>query len=63
VEKTVQRFANFTEAEKADRDSYKKLTGNQRLQICVDLSTLDPEQPLERVYRIRKLSDLAACDP
>ena len=63
VEKTVQRFANFAEAEKADRDFYKKLTGNQRLQICVDLSTLDPEQPLERVHRIRKLSDLAASDP
>jgi hypothetical protein len=63
MEKTVQRFANFTEAEKADRDFYKKLTGNQRLQICVDLSALDPEQPLERVYRIRKLSELADCDP
>jgi hypothetical protein len=60
VEKTVQRFANFTAAEKADRDFYKKLTGNQRLQICVDLSALDPEQPLERIYRIRRLSALDA---
>ena len=63
MEKTVERFANFTEAEKADRDFYKKLTGNQRLQICVDLSALDPEQPLERVYRIWKLSDLINRSP
>jgi hypothetical protein len=63
VQKTVQCFANFTEAEKADRDFYKKLTGNQRVQICVDLSALDPEQPLERVYRVRKLSALDAGNP
>jgi hypothetical protein len=63
VEKTVRRFAKFAEAEKADRDFYKKLTGNQRVQICVDLSTLDPDQPLERVYRIRKLSALDAENP
>ena len=44
VEKTVQRFAKFTEAEKADRDFYKKLTGNQRLQILIDLSTHASEQ-------------------
>ena len=56
VQKTVQRFANFTEAEKADRDFYKKLTGNQRLQILIDLSTHAPEQRLERVSRIIKLS-------
>jgi hypothetical protein len=56
VENTVQRFADFTEAEKADRDFYKKLTGNQRLQILIDLSTHAPEQRLERVYRITKLS-------
>ena len=54
MQKTVQRFANFTEAEKADRDFYKKLTGNQRLQILIDLSTHAPEQRLERVSRIIK---------
>ncbi len=52
----VERFANFTEAEKADRDFYKKLTGNQRLQILIDLSIHAPEQRLEKVYRIVKLS-------
>ena len=63
MQKTVQRFANFTEAEKADRDFYKKLTGNQRLQICLELSALDPDEPLERVWCIRKLSDSSARDP
>jgi hypothetical protein len=55
VEKKVERFTSFSEAEKADRDFYKKLTGNQRLQILVELSKHEPEQRLERVYRIVKL--------
>lgn len=52
VEKKARRFASFAEAEKADRDFYKKLTGNERLKICVDLSSHGPEQRLERVSRI-----------
>jgi hypothetical protein len=56
MEKKVERFASFSEANNADRDYYKKLTGNQRLQILVELSTHAPEQRLERVYRITKLS-------
>jgi hypothetical protein len=54
VQKKVRRFANFAEAEKADRDFYKKLTGNERLQILVELSKHVPEQRLERVSRITK---------
>jgi hypothetical protein len=54
VEKTVKRFASFAEAEKADRDFYKKLTGTERLKICVELSSHGPEQRLERVSRIIK---------
>ena len=56
MERTVMRFTSFAEAEKADRDFYKKLSGNERLQILIDLSTHAPEQGLERVYRITKLS-------
>jgi hypothetical protein len=56
VEKTAQKFRNFTEAEKADDEFYKKLTGNERLQILVDLLNHGPEQRLERVSRITKLS-------
>ena len=54
MEKKVRRFANFAEAEKADREFYKKLTGNERLQILVELSKHVPEQRLERVSRIVK---------
>jgi hypothetical protein len=31
VEKTVAKFSNLAEAEKADREFYRKLTGQQRL--------------------------------
>jgi hypothetical protein len=44
----------FAEAEKADRDFYKKLTGNERLQILLELLNHGPEQRLERVSRIVK---------
>jgi hypothetical protein len=44
VEKTAKKFRSFTEAEKADRDFYKKLTGNERLRILVELLDHGPEQ-------------------
>jgi hypothetical protein len=37
VEKTAKKFRSFGRAEKADRDFYKKLTGNERLRILVEL--------------------------
>jgi hypothetical protein len=37
VEKTAKNFCSFAEADKADRDFYKKLTDNERLQILVEL--------------------------
>jgi hypothetical protein len=55
VEKTAKKFRSFAEAEKADRDFYKKLTGNERLRILVELLNHGPEQRLERVFRITKL--------
>jgi hypothetical protein len=54
VKKTARKFRSFSEAEKADRDFYKKLTGNERLQIPVELLNHGPEQRLERVSRIVK---------
>jgi hypothetical protein len=55
MHKTARRFRSFAEAEKADHEFYKKLTGNERLQILVDLLNHGPEQRLERVSRITKL--------
>ena len=37
MKKTARKFPSFSEAEKADRDFYEKLTGNERLQILVEL--------------------------
>jgi hypothetical protein len=63
VEKEVRRFTNFKDAEKADRDFYRKLSGNERLQICIELSAPEVDQPMERVVRIRKFSDLSDAAP
>jgi hypothetical protein len=54
VEKRAKKFRSFSEAEKADRDFYKELTGNERLQILVELLNHGPEHRLERVSRIVK---------
>ena len=54
MKKTVTKFHSFSEAEKADREFYKKLTGKERLQILVELLDHGPEQRLERVSRIVK---------
>jgi hypothetical protein len=56
VNKTVRKFRSFTEAEKADREFYKRLSGNERLQILVELLNHAPEQRLERVSGITKLA-------
>jgi len=55
VQKIAKKFRSFAEADKADRDFYKKLTGNERLQIQVELLNHAPEQRLERISRITKL--------
>jgi indole-3-glycerol phosphate synthase len=54
MKKTAKKFRSFSEAEKADRDFYKKLTGNERMQILVELLNHGPEHGLERVSRIVK---------
>ena len=56
VNKTVRKFRNLAEAEKADREFYKKLSGNERLQLLLQLLNHAPEQRLERVSRITKLA-------
>jgi hypothetical protein len=55
MEKTAKKFRSFAEADKEDRDFYKKLTGNERLLILVELLNHGPEQRLERVSRITEL--------
>ena len=55
MEKTVAKFRDFSEAEEADREFYRKLSGQERLDILLQLSKHEPERRLERVYRIIKL--------
>jgi len=55
MEKTAKKFRSFAEAEKADRDFYKKLTGHERLRILVDLLNHGPEQRPGTVSRITQL--------
>jgi hypothetical protein len=55
MEKTVAKFRDFAEAEKADREFYRKLSGQERLDILLQLSKHEPERRLERVYRVIKL--------
>ena len=55
VEKTVAKFRSFEEAEQADREFYRNLTPQERLDILLELLNHAPEQRLERVYRVTKL--------
>jgi len=58
VERVVKKFTSFAEAEKADLRFLKSLSGNQRLQMLLEIiRSYQPnnEQGFERVYRIVKL--------
>jgi len=44
VEKTVRKFKSFAEGEKSDRDFYKKLSPQERLNILLQLSKHEPER-------------------
>ena len=54
VQKTARKFSSFTEADKADREFYRKLSPKERLNILLQLTKHEPERRLERVYRITK---------
>lgn len=59
MEKRVRKFKTFAEAEAADREFYRSLTPDQRLEILLELvSQEDGDAPprLERVYRITPLA-------
>ena len=55
----MKKYPNFVEAGKADREFYCKLTGEQRLQILIDLvAARNGDGRIDRsVFRIRKLMD------
>jgi hypothetical protein len=60
VEKVVRKFRSFKEAEQADAEFYRSLTGEQRVDILLklNLQTFGEEllnAPIKRVVHIRKL--------
>ena len=59
IDRTVHVFRSFEEAEEGDRKFYRNLTPAERLKIWFELchfNRLDePEQRLQRVYRIAPL--------
>jgi 5'(3')-deoxyribonucleotidase len=55
VQKTIRKFRSLADAEKADREFYRKLSGRERLNILLELTQHEPERRLERVYRVTKL--------
>jgi len=59
VEKTVKQFRSFAEAEKADREFYKKLSGNERLNILLELlKPLQGDGRIDRTfYKVSKLGE------
>ena len=50
MEKTIAKFRDFSEAETSDREFYRQLSGQERLEILLQLSKHEPERLLERVY-------------
>jgi len=52
VQKSVRKFCSFDEADKADREFYRNLSGKERLSILLQLTGNEPERRLERVYRV-----------
>jgi hypothetical protein len=57
MKRKLEKFKTFAEAEKADREFYRKLTGDQRLQILLELlAPLQGDGRIDRsVVRKRKL--------
>jgi hypothetical protein len=55
VPKKAVKFRNFAEAEKTDREFYRKLSGQERLNILLEMTKEATKGPIERVIRIVKL--------
>ena len=63
MERVVRKFRSFDEADDADNDYYRALSGNQRLQILLEL--IMPENPdaavIERSARVHPLTEHEEC--
>jgi len=63
MEKIVRKFDSFDEADNADDEYYRAMSGNERLQILVEL--IMPENPdaaiIERSARVHPLTEHEEC--
>lgn len=63
VEKIVRKFRSFEEADNADYEYYRTLSGNEKLQLLLDL--IMPENPdaaiIERSARVHPLTEHEQC--
>lgn len=59
MERVAQKFESFGEEAVADREFYRKLSPAQRLKVWLEICRFDrlnePEQRLQRVYRVTPL--------
>ena len=63
MEKVVRKFHTFDDADNADYDYYRTLSGNEKLQILLEL--IMPENPdaavIERSARVYPLTEHEEC--
>ena len=63
MEKVVRIFHSFDDADNADYEYYRTLSGNEKLQILLDL--IMPENPdaavIERSARVHPLTEHEEC--
>ena len=63
MERVVRKFRSFDEADDADDDYYRALSGNEKLQILLEL--IMPENPdaavIERSARVHPLTEHEEC--
>jgi hypothetical protein len=63
MEKIMRKFLSFEEADNADYEYYRTLSGNEKLQLLLDL--IMPENPdaatVERSARVHPLTEHQPC--
>jgi hypothetical protein len=64
MDKTFKSFDSFEDAEKADFDFYAALSGEERLQLALEImaASYAAHPRLERVYRVVELSECPVLD-
>ena len=63
MQKIVRKFRSFTEEEEAEYEDYRALSGNEKLQILLDLimSENPNETIIERSARVHPLTEHEEC--